>query len=201
MDHEHRLAGCGAVRQHSRARLLLPLRQARGEKPDGARRRRGNPLRHQSRDRASHCGSGCTLGDIVAEWLAFFVPAVAVWFGWQSVFADKIFAVWGLDFVIAFVFGIAFQYFAIKPMSDLSVGAVLVKALKADALSLLSWQVGMYAFMALAHFVLFEGVLGVSLAVNSAEFWFMMQIAMLCGFVTAYPVNWWLIRAGIKEAM
>ena len=29
----------------------------------------------------------------------------------------------------------------------------------------------------------------------------MMQIAMICGFVTAYPVNWWLIRVGIKEAM
>jgi hypothetical protein len=29
----------------------------------------------------------------------------------------------------------------------------------------------------------------------------MMQIAMLAGFVTSYPVNWWLIRAGLKEEM
>jgi len=29
----------------------------------------------------------------------------------------------------------------------------------------------------------------------------MMQIAMLCGFATCYPVNWWLIRTGIKERM
>mgnify|MGYP000371436005 CR=1 FL=1 len=29
----------------------------------------------------------------------------------------------------------------------------------------------------------------------------MMQIAMLCGLVVAYPVNAWLIRKGIKEAM
>ncbi len=29
----------------------------------------------------------------------------------------------------------------------------------------------------------------------------MMQIAMLAGFVSSYPVNWWLIRSGIKEAM
>ena len=27
---------------------------------------------------ASHCGSGCTIGDICAEWLAFAFPAVAV---------------------------------------------------------------------------------------------------------------------------
>ncbi|HJT79714.1 MAG TPA: DUF4396 domain-containing protein [Chthoniobacterales bacterium] len=32
-------------------------------------------------------------------------------------------------------------------------------------------------------------------------FWFMMQIAMLAGFLTSYPVNWWLLRAGIKEKM
>jgi Domain of unknown function (DUF4396) len=29
----------------------------------------------------------------------------------------------------------------------------------------------------------------------------MMQIAMVAGFVTAYPANWWLIRAGVKERM
>ncbi|WP_243405188.1 DUF4396 domain-containing protein [Pelagivirga sediminicola] len=30
--------------------------------------------------------------------------------------------------------------------------------------------------------------------------WFVTQITMLAGFVT-YLVNWWLIRAGIKERM
>jgi hypothetical protein len=29
----------------------------------------------------------------------------------------------------------------------------------------------------------------------------MMQIAMVVGFLTTYPVNWWLIRKGIKEKM
>jgi hypothetical protein len=29
----------------------------------------------------------------------------------------------------------------------------------------------------------------------------MMQVAMLVGFATTYPVNWWLIRRGTKEAM
>jgi hypothetical protein len=29
----------------------------------------------------------------------------------------------------------------------------------------------------------------------------MMQIAMLCGFLTSYPVNWWPLRSGIKEMM
>jgi hypothetical protein len=29
----------------------------------------------------------------------------------------------------------------------------------------------------------------------------MMQIAMVLGFATTYPVNWWLISRGIKEKM
>lgn len=149
----------------------------------------------------THCGSGCALGDICAEWLAFVWPAIAVWFGWHSLFGEKLFAVWILDFVFAFVFGIAFQYFSIVPMRGLGVAEGLKEALKADTLSLTAWQIGMYGFMALSFFALFRGWLGTELKVNSFEFWFMMQIAMLCGFVTSYPVNWWLLRAGIKEPM
>jgi Domain of unknown function (DUF4396) len=150
---------------------------------------------------AFHCGAGCTIGDIIAEWLAFFVPTIAIWFGWQTIFTEKMFAVWMIDFIFAFAFGIAFQYFAIKPMRDISVREGLVLAFKADALSLTAWQIGMYGFMAIAQFALFRRLLGVSLTVDSVAFWFMMQIAMLAGFVTTYPVNWWLIKAGIKEAM
>ncbi len=29
----------------------------------------------------------------------------------------------------------------------------------------------------------------------------MMQLAMIVGFATSYPANWWLVRRGIKEAM
>lgn len=150
---------------------------------------------------ASHCGSGCALGDLIAEWLAFFVPAIAVWFGWHTLFAEKMFAVWILDFLFAFAIGIAFQYFTIKPMRQLSARAGLVEAVKADTLSLCAWQVGMYGIMALAQFVVFRGLLGVPLEVPTVEFWFVMQIAMIAGFLTSYPVNWWLIRKGIKEAM
>ncbi len=150
---------------------------------------------------ASHCGAGCTLGDICAEWLAFFFPAIAVTFGWQQWFGEKIFAVWIFDYLLAFGFGVAFQYFTIKPMRGLSPGRGLVEAVKADFLSLTAWQVGMYGFMALAHFYFFRQVLGTELHVNSLEFWFMMQIAMWAGFATSYPVNWWLIKAGIKEKM
>ncbi|MBP1849885.1 DUF4396 domain-containing protein [Rhizobium halophytocola] len=150
---------------------------------------------------ALHCGSGCMLGDLAAEWLAFALPGIAVAFGWQWLFADKTFAVWILDFLFAFVLGIVFQYFAIVPMRGLSFREGVREAVKADALSLISWQVGMYGAMAIFQFWLLPDAFGSRAEVNQPSFWFIMQIAMLAGFVTAYPVNWWLIRKGVKEAM
>lgn len=149
----------------------------------------------------THCGSGCTLGDICAEWLAVLFPTIAVWLGWQTLFPTKMFAVWIIDYAFAFAFGIAFQYFTIKPMRDISPAQGLVAALKADTLSLTAWQLGMYSFMAVAHFWLFAYLLDAKLKTATVEFWFMMQIAMLFGFITSYPVNWWLIRTGLKEPM
>ena len=150
---------------------------------------------------ALHCGSGCTLGDICAEWLVFFFPPIAVWFGWQSIFEHKLFAAWIVDYIFAYLFGIVFQYFTIAPMRHLSPGKGFWAAIKADTLSLTAWQIGMYGFMAFAYFLIFRQWLNAELKVNSVEFWFMMQIAMLCGFATSYPVNRWLLHQGLKEKM
>jgi Domain of unknown function (DUF4396) len=138
---------------------------------------------------STHCGAGCTLGDIVAEWFMFFVPF--------ALFGMRLFGEWALDYVLAFLFGIAFQYFTIKPMKNLSPKEGLIAAIKADALSLTAWQVGMYGWMAIVVFVIF----GRQLQANDPVFWFMMQIAMIAGFLTSYPVNCWLLAIGIKEKM
>ncbi len=172
--------------------------ERRGQKPPN---KRLTPFPMMVGKGTTHCGSGCALGDLCAEWLVFFVPVVAAWFGYKTLFEHKIFAVWIVDYLFAFAFGVAFQYFTIKPMRELSIGRGLIEAVKADALSLTAWQVGMYGFMAVAHFWIFKSLLGRELKVHSAAFWFMMQIAMLAGFVTSYPVNWWLIRREIKEKM
>jgi hypothetical protein len=55
----------------------------------------------------------------------------------------------------------------------------------------------MYGWMAIVTFLIF----GHEIEPTSPVFWFMMQIGMLCGFLTSYPVNWWLLRAGLKEQM
>ena len=97
--------------------------------------------------------------------------------------------------------GVAFQYFTIKPMRDLSPAEGVAAALKADIASITSWQIGMYGIMALIQFGWFKPMFGGIAPVNSPEFWFAMQLAMIAGFVTAYPVNWMLIRIGWKEKM
>lgn len=172
--------------------------KARGEDPPS---RRLTPFPIMVANGTLHCGSGCTLGDICADWLVFAVPAVAVAFGWHGLFRDRIFAQWAVDYLFAYGFGIVFQYFTIAPMRGLSLLPGIWQAIKADTLSLTAWQVGMYGYMAVAYFVIFRIGIGTTLGVDSVEYWFMMQVAMWFGFATAYPVNWWLLRRGVKEKM
>jgi len=150
---------------------------------------------------SSHCGAGCMIGDVVAEWTAFWWPTVAVWLGWHHVFAEKTFAVWILDFGVAYLVGILVQYFTIAPMRHLSAGEGILAALKADTASITAWQVGMYGLIAVVQFAWFKPAYSHIASVASFDFWFAMQIAMLAGFATSYPVNWLLIAVGWKEKM
>lgn len=139
---------------------------------------------------ATHCGSGCSLADLIVEWTVLGFPV--------AVFGSRLAGTWLADFVIAFLVGIAFQYFTIAPMKHLGLTAGIGAALKADTLSLAAWQLGMYGWMAIALLLLFSQS---ALPKTGPVFWLMMQIAMLFGFLTAYPVNWWLLRKGVKEVM
>jgi len=164
------------------------MREAR--KQEGTPAAQTRPIWQSVGLAATHCGSGCTLGDLVAE------GVILSYFSF-TLFGQPIFAAWVIDFILAFLFGIAFQYFSIKPMTQMSSGRALLAAFKADGLSLSAWQVGMYGWMGIATFLVF----GHEIDKASPVFWFMMQIAMLAGFATSYPTNWWLLSAGIKEKM
>ena len=136
---------------------------------------------------ATHCGAGCALGDILAEGLAATMAL--------TLFGSVLFGRLGLAFLLAYLFGILFQYLAVAPMRGLGLRDGLVAAVKIDTLSLLAYQAGMFAAMALAARAL------PGLEPASWAYWLVMQGAMVLGFATTYPVNWWLIRRGIKERM
>jgi hypothetical protein len=167
----------------SRRAMMEAKRQNR--EPPGKRK----PLWQMVATGATHCGAGCTVGDLIAESALIIFPL--------TLLGKPIFASWAIDYLFALLFGIGFQYFTIKPMRNLSVAEGLKQAFKADVLSLTAWQVGMYGWMAIATF----GIFGHELQKTGPVFWFEMQIAMLWGFVTSFPVNWWLLRSGIKEKM
>jgi uncharacterized protein DUF4396 len=138
----------------------------------------------------SHCGAGCTLGDIIAE-LGVFALAATV--AGAALWAEMI-----GDYLLAVTFGLAFQYFAIAPMRGLSFRKGIVAAAKADVLSLTAFEVGLFGWMALMAFVFFPNP---HLMPTSPVFWFLMQIGMIVGYFTSWPANVWLIRRGIKQAM
>lgn len=138
---------------------------------------------------ATHCGAGCTLGDIIAEFVVFLAGLAIA----GSAFAAALVG----DYVLAYILGIAFQYFSIVPMRHLSPGQGILAAIKADTLSLTAFEVGLFAWMALTRFVFFHP----APKPDSPVFWFMMQIGMVVGFATTFPMNWWLVKTGVKEAM
>jgi hypothetical protein len=138
----------------------------------------------------SHCGAGCTLGDIVAEFAVFALGL--------SIAGEALYAEFVGDYLVAVLLGVVFQYLAIAPMRGLSPGKGLLQAAKADVLSLTAFEVGLFGWMALMRFVFFPDH---PLHPDSPVYWFLMQVGMVLGFATAWPANAWLIQRGMKEAM
>jgi hypothetical protein len=139
----------------------------------------------------THCGAGCALGDIGGEWLVWATA-------WMIGSTAELGPEYILDLPLAWIFGILFQYFAIAPLRG-QVGklAPLRDAIKSDTLSVLSFEVGLFGWMALAHYLIWQP----PLPTDTSSWWFMMQIGMNLGFLTSWPVNRWLLRKGVKEPM
>jgi hypothetical protein len=168
--------------------LALPGSQEKGH---------GKAQRHAGKERPfwqcvcvsdSHCGAGCTLGDILGEWFIFLFAL--------TLLGEMLWPEYIADFILAYLLGILFQFWAIAPMRHLGLRAGLWAAIKADTLSLTFFEIGLFGWMAITHFLLFPLLLP-----NDPTYWFMMQIGMALGFLTSYPVNWWLVSVGLKEAM
>ena len=174
---------------------------------DGGRTAAAEPARHdmgggsgdgRSRPRwvtiaieVGHCGSGCALGDLVAEFVVFALALTAAGLTLGAEYIG--------DYVLALIFGIIFQYFAIAPMRGLGVKDGLIAATKADFISLTAFEIGLFGWMAIMTFVLFPAPH--DLMPNSAAFWLLMQVGMIIGYFTSWPANVWLIKRGIKVPM
>lgn len=138
---------------------------------------------------ASHCGAGCVVGDIAGAWIVFAASL--------SIAGEAIYPEYAFELGLAWIAGIAFQYWAIRPMHpDMPATHAIREAIKADALSILAFELGMFAWMAFARWG-FDAMRPADDPVH----WFMMQIGLVLGIFTTYPVNVWLVRAGVKGGM
>jgi uncharacterized protein DUF4396 len=139
----------------------------------------------------THCGAGCALGDVGGEWVVWAAA-------WMIGSTANLGPEYILDLPLAWIFGILFQYFAIAPArGQTGELAPLRDAIKSDTLSVLSFEVGLFGWMALAHYVIWQP----PLRIDSSSHWFMMQIGMTLGFLTSWPINRWLLQKGVKEPM
>jgi hypothetical protein len=138
----------------------------------------------------THCGAGCVLGDVIAEFVIFGLGL--------SLAGQVLSAEYLGDYVLAVAFGIVFQYLVISRMRPLGLRAGLAAAVKSDVIALSAFEIGLFGWMALMRFVFFPGP---HLSPASPVYWLFMQIGMVLGFATSWPANVWLIRRGIKHSM
>jgi hypothetical protein len=139
----------------------------------------------------SHCGAGCTLGDVISEFAVFGLGL--------TIAGTALLAEYVGDYVLALAFGIIFQYFAIAPMRGLGLKDGLIAATRADFISLTAFEIGLFGWMAVMAFVLFPAPH--HLMPSSAAFWLLMQAGMIIGYCTSWPANVWLVKRGIKVPM
>jgi hypothetical protein len=138
----------------------------------------------------THCGAGCALGDIGGEWI--------VWATGWTIASTALGPEYLLDLPLAWAFGILFQYFAIAPARGQLAGWRRWATRSSPTRSRCSAsRSACSAGWRFAEYAIWES----PPPIDSSSHWFLMQIGMILGFATSWPVNRWLLRHGIKEPM
>ncbi len=131
-----------------------------------------------------HCAAGDGLGIIVGAAIA------AQWH--LSRWGDL-----SLEYVLGFGFGWAFfQAFAMREMA----GGSYLKSLRLTFFPEFVSMNFLMAGMVLTMRLLRPHLPGAG-DPSALPFWFVMSMALLAGFVLAFPVNWWLVARGLKHGM
>ncbi|RDH76804.1 DUF4396 domain-containing protein [Mycolicibacterium moriokaense] len=131
-----------------------------------------------------HCVAGDGIGIVAGAAIA---AAVSLTF-WPD---------FALEYVLGFGFGwVFFQAFAMRDMA----GGSFLRSLRMTVLpELLSMNLLMTGMVLTSRFAM-KQVEG-SHDPARPEFWFIMSMALIVGFVCAYPINWWLVANRMKHGM
>jgi hypothetical protein len=102
-----------------------------------------------------------------------------------------------LEYVLGFAFGwTIFQALFMRGAAGGSYRRSLTSTFLPELLSMNCLMAGMVPVMTLAMKNVPEGHDPLRPA-----FWFIMSMALLVGFITAYPMNWWLVSRHLKHGM
>ena len=131
-----------------------------------------------------HCLSGDVAGIIIAAIIVSFFTIAN-----------------GFDLIIEYVAGFAcglliFQSLFMLPMLGGRYFYAIKKTFFAELVSMNTLMVGMFPTMLVLKFFLPEGR-----EPSSIVFWGIMSAASIIGAFTAYPINSWMVRRGIKHGM
>src|SRR5262245_3798866 len=129
-----------------------------------------------------HCLAGDATGIVIA---AAIVPAFALPNGIDLV----------IEYIAAFVVGLfVFQALMMVGMYDGNYLLAVRKTVFAETVSMNTVMVGMIPAM-----VVLMSRIPTSRSPRTPEFWFVMGMAAIAGGITAYPINWWLVKNRLKH--
>lgn len=131
-----------------------------------------------------HCvagdGVGIIAGAVIAAWVKL------------SGFGDI-----ALEYFLGFGFGWSiFQALFMRGMAGSSYSRSLSSTFFPELLSMNCLMAGMVPVATVAR-----AAIPASRHPSEPSFWFVMSMALLVGFVTAYPMNWWLVSRHLKHGM
>jgi hypothetical protein len=109
---------------------------------------------------------------------------------------------WGVpDFLLEYVlgFGFGWTFFQAFAMRDSAGGSYLTSLRLTFLPELLSMNLLMTGMVLTSRFAMRNVVGGND--PTRPEFWFIMSMSLIVGFVFAYPINWWLVSNHMKHGM
>ncbi|MEO2167767.1 MAG: DUF4396 domain-containing protein [bacterium] len=131
-----------------------------------------------------HCAAGDGVGILAGAVLGSFLAAST---------ASGIALEYGLGFLFGWGF---FQAYAMRDMAGGDYGKSLRMTFIPELVSMNCLMAGM---VMVSRFWM-PIVPGAERA-SSPAFWFIMSMALLAGFLCAYPMNWWLVTRHLKHGM
>lgn len=141
------------------------------------------PMWKQALGSTLHCVAGDATGVIIAATITGLL-GLPMWFDM------------GAEYVFGFAFGLfIFQALFMKSVMGVTYGAALKQTILPEWLSMNAMMAGMFPVMV----TLMMARDMRAMDPREPIYWGVMSLAIGVGFLTAYPVNWWLVRNGLKH--